>query len=119
MFKCYQLTEAVPPRSIHLSLQQHHIIKENVRDMHIEQTLAPAGIRIGGKLPAGIALHHFSPVAIEKVPQVKTYKFFMTQNQIVLASPQKQIAAIIDFIKRANPRLHRRYACQAQLQTRA
>src|ERR1044072_5854914 len=85
----------IPPRSIHLSLQQGHIIKENVKDMRVEQTRGPGEIRIGDKLPAGIALHDFPPLVVEKVPQVKTYRFFVTENQIVLVNPQNQIADII------------------------
>jgi len=43
---------------------------------------------IGNKVPSDIGLHDFPPL-------VKTYKFFITENQIVLVSPQKEIADII------------------------
>jgi hypothetical protein len=85
----------IPPRSIHLSAQQDYVIKENVKDMHIPQVGRTGEIRIGDKLPAGIALHDFPPLVVEKVPKVKTYKFFIAEGRIVLVNPQKQIADII------------------------
>jgi len=83
------------PRSIQLSVQQGYIIKENLKDMHIEQVPLPKEIGIGNKVPSEIGLHDFPPLVVEKVPKVKTYKFFITENHIVLVSPQKEIADII------------------------
>jgi hypothetical protein len=87
--------EPIPPRSIQLSAQQDYIIKENLKDMHIEQVPRTNEIRIGDKVPPNIGLHAFPPLVIEKVPQVKTYKFFITENQIVVVSQQNLIADII------------------------
>ena len=85
----------IPPRSIQLSAQQDYVIKENLKDMHIKQVPRTKEIRIGNKVPSGIGLHDFPPLVVEKVPKVKTYKFFITENQIVLVSPQNEIADII------------------------
>ena len=85
----------IPPRSIQLSAQQSYVIKENLKDMHIEQVPHTKEIRIGDKVPSDIGLHDFPPLVVEKVPKVKTYKFFMSENQIVVVSPQKDIADII------------------------
>ena len=78
-----------------LTAQQGYIIRENVKDMHIKQVPRTKEIRIGDKVPSEIGLHDFPPLVVEKVPKVKTYKFFITENQIVLVSPQKEIADII------------------------
>ena len=83
------------PRSIQLSAQQGYVIKENLKDMHVEQVPRTKEIRIGDKVPSDIGLHDFPPLVVEKVPKVKTYKFFMTENQIVSVSPQNIIADII------------------------
>jgi hypothetical protein len=85
----------IPPRSIQLSAQQGYVIKENLKDMHIEQVPRMKEIGIGNKVPSDIGLHDFPPFVLEKVPKVKTYKFFITENQIVLVSPQNEIADII------------------------
>ena len=46
-------------------------------------------------IPPDIVLQTFPPLVAEKVPQVRTYKFFLTENQIVVVSPQNIIADII------------------------
>jgi len=63
--------------------------------MHVAPVPRTKEIRIGEKAPAGIGLHDFPPLVMEKVPKVKTYKFFITENQIVLVSPKNEIADII------------------------
>jgi Protein of unknown function (DUF1236) len=85
----------IPSRSIQLSAQQGYVIKENLKDMHIEQVPRTKEIRIGDKVPPNVGLHAFPPLVVEKVPKVKTYKFFITENQIVVVSPQNLIADII------------------------
>ena len=85
----------IPPRSIQLSAQQGYVIKENLQDMHIKQVPRRKEIGIGNKVPSDVGLHDFPPFVLEKVPKVKTYKFFITENQIVLVSPQNEIADII------------------------
>ena len=85
----------IPPRSLQLSAQQDYVIKENLKDMHIEQVPRTKEITIGNKVPSDIGLHDFPPLVVEKVPKVKTYKFFITENQIVVVNPQKEIADII------------------------
>ena len=87
--------EAIPPRSIQLSAQQGYIIKENLKDMHVEQVARTNEIKIGDKVPSDIGLHAFPPLVVEKVPQVKTYKFFVTENKIVVVSQQGLVADII------------------------
>ena len=85
----------IPPRSIQLSVQQDYIIKENLKDMRIEQVPHTKEIGIGNKVPSNIGLNAFPPFVVEKVPKLKTYKFFMTENQIVVVSPQNVIDDII------------------------
>jgi len=88
--------EPIPPRSIQLTAEQDHVIKEIVlKDMQIRQLPHNTEIRIGEKVPTEIELRTFPPLVAEKVPQVKTYKFFNTENQIVIVSPQNIIADII------------------------
>ena len=49
----------IPPRSIQLSAQQGYVIKENLKDMRIEQVPRTKEIRIGNKVPSGIGLRDF------------------------------------------------------------
>jgi hypothetical protein len=85
----------LPPRSIQLSAQQDYVIKENLKGVHIEQVPRKGEIRIGDKVPSEIELHDFPALVAEKVPKIKTYKFFITESQIVFVSPQNEVADII------------------------
>jgi hypothetical protein len=88
--------EAIPPRSIQLTAEQDHVIKEILlKDTYIEQVPRSTEIRIGDKVPPNIELQNFPPLVAEKVPQVRTYKFFITENLIAVVSPQNIIADII------------------------
>jgi hypothetical protein len=85
----------IPSRSIHLTAQQGYVIKENLKDLHVEQVARTNEISIGSTVPSNIGLHEFPPLVVEKIPKIKSYKFFITENQIVLVSPQNEIADII------------------------
>ena len=82
-------------RSIKLTAEQEYVIRENVKDVRggrVTQNVAP---QIGEKIPSNVELHDFPSFVIEKVPQVKAFKFFVTKNQIVLVSPQKTVADVL------------------------
>jgi hypothetical protein len=90
--------DVIPPRSINLTAEQSYIIKEIVlTEMRAEQAPPNDEIKIGNKVADDIKLLAFPKLVAEKVPQVKTYKFFVTQNQVVVVSPQDNVVA--DIIK--------------------
>jgi hypothetical protein len=54
--------DAIPPRSIQLTAEQDHIIKEIVlKDLHIQQVPRSAEIKIGENVPPNIELRSFPP----------------------------------------------------------
>jgi hypothetical protein len=82
-------------RSIQLTAEQEYIIRENVKDTRgakVAQNVAP---KVGEKISPGVELNGFPSLVIEKVPQVKAFKFFVTKDQIVLVSPQNTVADVI------------------------
>jgi hypothetical protein len=86
----------IPPRSIQLTVEQGHVIKEIVlKDMHIKQVPRSAKITIGDKVPPNIKLQTFPPLVAEKVPHVRTYKFFVIENKIAVVNARNIIADII------------------------
>ena len=88
--------EVIPPRSIQLTAEQSYIIKEIVQsDAHVAQVPGNPEIKIGEKAPTNIELHAFPQLVAAKVPQVKTYKFFVVEHQIVVVNPQNIVADII------------------------
>ena len=92
---------AILPRSIQLTAEQDKVIKEIVikeivlKGMPIEQVPRSTEIGIGEKVPTNVELQTFPPLVAEKVPQVRTYKFFVTWNQIAIVSPRDNIIADI------------------------
>ena len=90
--------DVIPPRSINLTAEQSYIIKEIVlTEMRAEQAPPNDEITIGNKVADDVKLLAFPKLVAEKVPQVKTYKFFVSQNQVVVVSPQDNVVA--DIIK--------------------
>lgn len=85
----------IPPRSIQLTVQEEYVIRENIKDLHIEPIAHPDEFHIGEKLSPGIDIHNFPVLVVEKVPKVKDYKFFVTEKQIILVGSKKDIADII------------------------
>ena len=82
-------------RSIKLTAEQEYIIRENVKDLRGARVTQNAATEIGQKVAPGVELHAFPSLVIEKVPQVKAFKFFVTRDKIVLVSPQKTVADVI------------------------
>jgi hypothetical protein len=84
----------IPPRSIQLSAEQDYVIKENLKECISNKFPAQKRLGLATKCHPISDCTNFRPV-VEKVPKVKTYKFFITENQIVIVSPQNEIADII------------------------
>ena len=76
------------PRTINLTEEQRHIIKENVKDM-----AAPSDV-----VPLDIKLSQLPPLAGKKVAQARSLLFFVKEGNdaIVLVSPDdRRIADVI------------------------
>jgi hypothetical protein len=82
-------------RLIKLTVEQEYVIGENVKDVRGGQVAQNVAPKVGEKIPPGVELHAFPSLVIEKVPQVKAFKFFVTKDQVVLVSPQKTVADVI------------------------
>ena len=82
-------------RSIKLTAEQEYVIKENVKDVRGGQVPQNVATKIGEKIPPDAKLYAFPALVTEKVPQIKTFKFFVTKDQIVLVSPQNTVADVI------------------------
>jgi hypothetical protein len=87
-----------PPSKINITLEQRHVIKEVVKDMKdLAKTPADATGTTGTSAPSDAVLRPFPPEITEKVPQIKSHRFFVRGNQIVIVSPDSnEIAEIIE-----------------------
>jgi len=82
-------------QSIRLTVEQEYVIRENIRDVRVGQLAQNVVPKVGEKIPSDVELHGFPSLVIDKVPQVKALKFFVTKDQIVLVSPNNTVADVI------------------------
>jgi hypothetical protein len=83
-------SDTIPPapKSVNLTMEQRHTIKEIIKDMKVENASGNAPSNIGDVVPEGVKLQ---PVPVEvsaKVPQVKSHSFFVKDGRVVLVDPK-------------------------------
>ena len=69
------------PRTINLTEEQRHIIKENVKDMAVPKAPANAPETIGDVVPLDIKLSQLPSLAGKKVAQARSHLFFCEGRQ--------------------------------------
>jgi hypothetical protein len=93
----------IPNRSIKLTAEQGYIIKENVIPGGAENAnkggsttgSASGKLEIGGKVPVTSDLKDFPEIVQQKVPSVKTYKYMISDNQVVIVDSKDNTIADI------------------------
>jgi hypothetical protein len=92
---------AVPSRSVRITAEQGHVIKEIVLKDAPAAAPARAGQgsepAIGDKAPSDVSLQTFPESVWQKVPQVRMHKFYIANGQVVIVSPSDNTVA--DIIK--------------------
>ena len=90
-------TDRVPggaTRTINLSLEQRHIIKEIVlKDLKVKKETASVPLEVGAKVPPSIATQPFPPEIASKVPQVRSHAFFVMDDRVVVVDPKDNVIA--------------------------
>jgi hypothetical protein len=83
-----------PAPKLNLTLEQRHTIKELVKDMKADA--ADVQATIGEPIPAGINPRPMPSDVSQKVPQVKSHRFFLTAQQVVIVDPKdNKVADVI------------------------
>jgi len=82
-------------QSVKLTAEQEYVIRENVKEVRSVQLAQNVTPKVDEKIPSDVELHDFPGLVIDKIPHVKAFKFFVTEDQIVLVSPQKTLADVI------------------------
>ena len=72
---------------INLTVEQRHVIKEIVKDLPVAKAPADAPVTTGSAAPSDAVLRFFPPEITDKVPQIKSHKFFVKGDQIVVVIP--------------------------------
>ena len=81
---------------LNLSLEQRHTIREFIKDLKSEATTRDVQAAVGEAIPQDIDPRPMPTVVGQKVPQVKTHRFFVTGQQIVIVDPKdNKVAEVI------------------------
>jgi hypothetical protein len=87
---------AAATRSINLTVENRHVIKEIVKDLHVQSAPGNVALTVGATVPQSVLQPLPAPVG-EKVPQVKSHVFFVKDDKIVLVDPKEnKIVEVIE-----------------------
>jgi hypothetical protein len=88
--------EMPPIPKLNLTLEQRHTIKEFVKDVKGQATARDVQPAIGDAIPQDINPQPMPTVVGQKIPQVRTHRFFVTGDEIVIVDPKdNKVADII------------------------
>ncbi|MGH6770541.1 MAG: hypothetical protein ACRECO_16130 [Xanthobacteraceae bacterium] len=83
--------------SVSLTLEQRHVIRELIKDLKVERSAVDSKLSPGDGVPQGVEPRALPPLVGQKVPQIKSHRFFVTSQQIVIVEPkQPRVAEVID-----------------------
>ena len=82
---------------LNLTLEQRHTIREFIKDLTPQAADANVQAGIGDAVPQGVSPQPMPADVGRKVPQVKSHRFFIAGQQIVLVDPSSNKVA--DVIK--------------------
>lgn len=88
-----------PPtaRTVNLSLEQRHVIRELLKETKTAPAATDAKFAAGDQVPAAVELHAMPPLIGQKVPQIKSHRFYVTQAQIVIVDPKdRKVVEVIE-----------------------
>jgi len=84
--------------SIQLSAAQKSAIYQSVSKQKIGA--APSGnlrVSVGAQLPASVELHALPSATVAEIPAVRSFKYTLVQNQVVLVDPDSRM--VIEIIR--------------------
>jgi hypothetical protein len=81
-------------KTINLSLEQRHIIKEIVlKDLNIKRETANIPLEVGAQVPPSVVTQPFPAEIASRVPQVKAHTFFVKDDRVVVVDPKDNVIA--------------------------
>jgi hypothetical protein len=87
---------AAATRTINLTVENRHVIKEVVKDLHVQDAPGNVALTVGATVPQSV-VHPLPEQVAAKVPQVKSHVFFVKDDKIVLVDPKEnKIVEVIE-----------------------
>jgi hypothetical protein len=90
------LQPVLPAPKLNLTLEQRHVIRELIKDAKPQSSGNPHPA-IGDTVAQNVDLKPMPEEVAQKVPQVKTHRYFVADGQIVIVDPKDNKVA--DLIK--------------------
>jgi hypothetical protein len=87
----------IAQRAINITAEQGYVIKENVLKDNKPANVPARSVEIGGKAPSDVVLRDFPQFVMDKVSSIKSYKFFVADNGVIIVDPKDR--TIADIIK--------------------
>ena len=100
-------TQTAPPQTspqnpvvaapkLNLTLEQHHVIKEVIKDMKVVPSASSAA-SVGDPVAPDSALRPIPEEIASKVPQIKSHRFMVTAERILIVDPKdNKVADVIE-----------------------
>jgi hypothetical protein len=87
---------AAVTRNINLTVENRHVIKELVKDLHVQNAPDSVALTVGATVPPSV-VHPLPEQVAVKVPQVKSHVFFVKDDKIALVDPKdNKIVEVIE-----------------------
>jgi hypothetical protein len=84
-------TAPVPASELKLNMESEHTLKEVLlKDRKIKHEPGQAEPKAGDIVPESVALHDFPEEIAAKVPQIKSHRFYIAGDMIVVVRPQER-----------------------------
>ena len=87
----------VATQTVNLTVENRHVIKEIIKDLHVQSAASDVKVDVGAAVPQSVALQPMPARVAEKVPQVKSHEFFVQNDKIALVDPKNhKIVEVIE-----------------------
>jgi hypothetical protein len=80
--------QQLPTQKLNLTLEQRHTIRELIKDVKDQASTHDVKAVIGEPIPQDITPSPMPAVVGQKIPQVKSHRFFVAGQQIVIVDPK-------------------------------
>jgi hypothetical protein len=80
--------QQLPTQKLNLTLEQRHTIREFIKDVKDQASTHEVKAVIGEPIPQDITPSPMPSVIGQKIPQVKSHRFFVAGQQIVIVDPK-------------------------------
>jgi hypothetical protein len=80
--------QQLPTQKLNLTLEQRHTIREFIKDVKDQASTPDVKAVVGEPIPPDITPSPMPAVIGQKVPQVKSHRFFVAGQKIVIVDPK-------------------------------